>query len=104
MLPLFHRPTSTHLHTRTHAHPHARTHARTPARKRVCPPPKHTADPTETANLAAERPDIVAALRVVLQGYIGSAVTPLNLTPAERTPDPAAKAAAKKAGCWVPWQ
>ena len=66
--------------------------------------PPYTADPTETTNLAAERPDIVAALRVVLQGYIGSAVTPLNLTPAERKPDPAAKDAAKKAGCWVPWQ
>lgn len=60
-------------------------------------------DPTEKNNVAQQNPDIVAQLRQVLDRYIGSAVVPLNLTPNERKMDPAAKAAAQAAKCWVPW-
>eukprot|EP00038_Savillea_parva_P024840 m.45221 g.45221 ORF g.45221 m.45221 type:complete len:641 (-) comp6626_c0_seq1:122-2044(-) len=61
-------------------------------------------DPLETTNVADQNPDIVAALRTLLDGYIASAVEPLNETPDERKTDPAATAAAKAAQCWVPWE
>eukprot|EP00037_Helgoeca_nana_P005388 m.51122 g.51122 ORF g.51122 m.51122 type:complete len:305 (-) comp16400_c0_seq1:272-1186(-) len=60
-------------------------------------------DPLEKSNIAAMNPAVVARLRQLLDVYIASAVEPLNLTPLERKTDPAAKAAAEAANCWVPW-
>lgn len=61
-------------------------------------------DASESNDVSADNPQIVSQLMSELQKYIDSACTPLNMLPAGRTPDAAAKAAAKAVGAWTPWQ
>lgn len=60
-------------------------------------------DPTETTNVAGQYPEIVGRMAVLLDGYIASAVTPLNLTPDQRNTCSAAVQRANSTGCWGPW-
>jgi arylsulfatase A-like enzyme len=63
------------------------------------------ADPRETTNLAPSptHADTLAALRAALQIYIDSAVTPLNMLPAERRADPRSNPTARNRTYWAPW-
>lgn len=62
-------------------------------------------DPIESKNLADDpsKAGVIAALSRLLDSYIATAVTPLNILPAERVVDVRAETAAKAAQCWVPW-
>lgn len=63
-------------------------------------------DPQETTNLAnnASFQDIITTMQKMLNGYIQTAVDPLNETPAQRHADPAAKKFCSETGAWGPWQ
>lgn len=63
-------------------------------------------DPQETTNLASEEnmQNILTTMRHTLDGYIETAVEPLNETPQQRHVDPMAKKLANKTGAWGPWE
>ena len=58
-----------------------------------------TADPNERNDLSSKYPDVVEKLKERMAYYVKSTITPLN-----QPPDPQARKAAEKNGCWGPWQ
>ena len=57
------------------------------------------ADPNEHDDLSSKYPDVVKKLKERMVYYLNSTVPPLN-----KPPDPQARVAAEKTGCWGPWQ
>jgi len=56
-------------------------------------------DPNERDDISNKYKNIVKKLKERMEYYLNSAVPPLK-----QPPDPQAREAAEKTGCWGPWQ